>query len=1768
MSFLGLQNATYLSMSVADIACENLDVANGVRLSGDVNIVGELSCGVSPNSYIFPFNQRPTQGQVLGAGDNNGDLAWITVGSGGGGLNGITNTDHNLSIVEQGGIANINFANTIDVPTIIGDQIQVGTNYTFPLTSGTTGYVLQATGQGGLCEWVLNTGGVTGPQGPQGATGQNGAMGATGTTGATGQAGSQGPQGSQGSQGEIGATGTTGPQGPQGANGSGTGNVIEVYGGYGITMTGTQGSPIVNLETTISQLQINQLSAGANGITGSSYVFPPYVEPSQVDYVLAYIGGADLGFVPMGSGGGSVNSVSAGTGLTLSGTATDPILSLSNAITVPSLTVGLGTTLGSTYAFPSQLLPSQAGYVLGAISNNQLGFIPQSGGGGGGQVNSVIGGNQINITGTPQNPIVNLDTTVSIPALTVGSTNVPFGESAYSFPQYVVDAQQNYVLAYAGSGQCEFVNVNQTPNATTNITYINDAQTAVTILNSSGSANFNAIIAPITIGTGIANDIILSNYSYSSFSCPTNVLYIQSNFTANTMCTNLSFENINFSGVVTLNLSGNCIFHRCTFTNVVAFNGNANIIINDCVFNTGSSISTSSSNGGDVLIFQNSDLFSVGSFITFEAGRCEFSNCYGVPNLISTENQMISSTTFSNYLVTQSTQSKSGSLTIGNYNMPVTLGATSYVLTSNGTNAIWEPAQGGTGTITSITAGANMNLTGTQTNPIINLNGNITVDALTIGVYAYPQTIGNSGYVLSSDGTNVVWTDIGGSGITGPQGATGPQGQAGAIGATGPQGQAGAIGATGPQGQVGAIGATGPQGLQGIQGVTGSQGDIGATGPQGPAGGGSGGISTISAGNSNLLVTNPSGPSTTVTLSSNLTGLSSANIATVTATNMTVSSSPTINANVVNLGYLNSNTLQQNVEYCNIVTGSSTINTVLNGLTTPSLIYYSAGTDSSTITTNGLNQNFVVQGSGNDITFLSGSLTIDFNGVNPQCVFNDICFNGIVTILSTISSAGFITFNNCIFNNNTTFTLNGQQIRVNNCYFGPSHSLTERLIGGGSVTYTSTTFNPTISYSGVQSTIFNNCSGVPLAFGLNNQTQFNAYNGTLNGTVVNSQLVNCSNLTANNVALLNYSLPPINGTTGQVLGSALTMGGPLQWVNQSGGSSTTITAENTSIIVTPTGSTGYQIGANVVYYNIQNINTEAELAVWFATTEVDGGNTELAPINLSGYYSLSQWTNSYINSSAGECIWGGILTMSQCGNLTINNMTFNNSVTISDITGNIYFNDCIFHNLNSGIPMEITLNVNSSTPCVVYFDNCVFEGGYKINSMYSLPNNNNTLSFFNCDFGSSPIQQNNGNATFNSCINVPQATMEIAGNQTINTVVYGRNQATTNSISTQALQIGAYGSTGYVMPTQDGSLNQTLVALGNGTVTWANAVLPITLYEQFIPTPATYPNYTALTLGNTFTDAPIFSIYQFENCENLTINSIGRIVFSPAISFINGYKTTVSNLVMDTVIIVNDYGTLTNGGQHIFNNCDFYTHLEIGGGTTGTSIQFNNCNFYNCNIGFLAPESGVGIQTYLNNCNFLPSGSTGCTITYGAGSVYPICSQSIFNPPPSNDFIYLTNGLSSTTYTRDIICGGLTTINFRITVTFTFQRMYNNVSWNCKFPNGTTVQDFMFNGEAPSNSGFYINEAIDSTYHPVYGYVNMGTCLGIVGINSQEGNPEIYQWTMRNDGQILISLTTIGYFNSNTIYCPCVNNYVNMSNNDLANYPVSNMSGSYNLSGL
>jgi hypothetical protein len=156
-----------------------------------------------------------------------------------------------------------------------------------------------------------------------------------------------------------------------GASASG---VASVSGGTNINVSGTAADPIVNLDAAI-------LGVSVNGVT-----------LSNAGAATAYLDETGAYSVPAGSG--IVDSVSGGTNINVSGTGADPIVNLDAAILGVSVN---GVTLSTAGAATSYLDET------GAYS------VPA----GGGQVDSVSGGTNINVTGTGVDPIVNLDAAIT-----------------------------------------------------------------------------------------------------------------------------------------------------------------------------------------------------------------------------------------------------------------------------------------------------------------------------------------------------------------------------------------------------------------------------------------------------------------------------------------------------------------------------------------------------------------------------------------------------------------------------------------------------------------------------------------------------------------------------------------------------------------------------------------------------------------------------------------------------------------------------------------------------------------------------------------------------------------------------------------------------------------------------------------------------------------------------------------------------------------------------------------------------------------------------------------------------------------------------------------------------------------------------------------------------------------------------------------------------------------------------------------------------------
>lgn len=131
------------------------------------------------------------------------------------------------------------------------------------------------------------------------------------------------------------------------------------------------------------------------------------------------------------TGGGSVNEVTAGTNINVSGTLSNPVVNLSDNITLtssgtfstpritiqstPNNTNGIGLPWLTDGSYP----PS--GYVLASDGNGGTNFVENVASG---QVNSVTAGDSIIVSGTATNPIVGINPTLQADSISVNTATI------------------------------------------------------------------------------------------------------------------------------------------------------------------------------------------------------------------------------------------------------------------------------------------------------------------------------------------------------------------------------------------------------------------------------------------------------------------------------------------------------------------------------------------------------------------------------------------------------------------------------------------------------------------------------------------------------------------------------------------------------------------------------------------------------------------------------------------------------------------------------------------------------------------------------------------------------------------------------------------------------------------------------------------------------------------------------------------------------------------------------------------------------------------------------------------------------------------------------------------------------------------------------------------------------------------------------------------------------------------------------------------------
>lgn len=137
------------------------------------------------------------------------------------------------------------------------------------------------------------------------------------------------------------------------------------------------------------------------------------------------------GLVALSEVGTSVQSVSGGTGINITGTSTAPIVNLNSIISVDEIAIG-------NYSMPTEIgLDNQ---VLG-ITGSSVAWITQSTPS---DVQSVSAGNSIILTGTAEDPIVNLADDINVLSIAIGATG-----SNYTLPLTL--GLNNQVMGITGS---------------------------------------------------------------------------------------------------------------------------------------------------------------------------------------------------------------------------------------------------------------------------------------------------------------------------------------------------------------------------------------------------------------------------------------------------------------------------------------------------------------------------------------------------------------------------------------------------------------------------------------------------------------------------------------------------------------------------------------------------------------------------------------------------------------------------------------------------------------------------------------------------------------------------------------------------------------------------------------------------------------------------------------------------------------------------------------------------------------------------------------------------------------------------------------------------------------------------------------------------------------------------------------------------------------------------------------------------------------------
>jgi hypothetical protein len=326
---------------------------------------------------------------------------------------------------------------------------------------------------------------------------------------------------------------TVNAQGQLTSASNGTSPVVSVTAGTGIDITGTSTAPIINIANTtvtagsytLASLTVNaqgQLTAASNGsvvagtgisVTGSAA--NPIVNIANTTVVAGSYTYASITVNAQGqltaasSGTAAVTSVSAGTGINITGTSTAPIINISDT----------AVSAGS-YTYASITVNAQG--QLTAASN---GTSP---------VASVSAGTGVSVTGTATVPIINIaNTTVTAGSYTYASITVNAqGQltAASSGTTAVTSVSAGTGITISGGATTPVINISNTTVAPGSYTYASftvNAQGQLTAA-SSGTAPITSLTSPlgtmslVNAGGGVwqvdvaSTGVVAGSYTYAS----------------------------------------------------------------------------------------------------------------------------------------------------------------------------------------------------------------------------------------------------------------------------------------------------------------------------------------------------------------------------------------------------------------------------------------------------------------------------------------------------------------------------------------------------------------------------------------------------------------------------------------------------------------------------------------------------------------------------------------------------------------------------------------------------------------------------------------------------------------------------------------------------------------------------------------------------------------------------------------------------------------------------------------------------------------------------------------------------------------------------------------------------------------------------------------------------------------------------------------------------------------------------------------------------